>query len=180
MSPQAVDPPKLPTAETNQAVLAAGADASKYRPNAPLASQIIGDKFRLTILTDGLIRFEWSEDGLFEDRASTFAVNRELPTPKFELIESEERVEIVTDRFHLEYDRAKPSPSGLTCLCEKTVSPKNVGRGSRRLMGKRDTSARCGGMDRRSIRLAGHRERLISLIMMLKTISTKTHPIGTV
>ena len=40
-----------------------------------------GDRWRVSVLADGLVRLEWSEAGDFEDRASTFALHRELPVP---------------------------------------------------------------------------------------------------
>jgi len=47
-----------------------------------------GDKpYRFTILTDGLFRFEYAADCIFEDRASTFAIVRKLPVPKFRVID---------------------------------------------------------------------------------------------
>ena len=88
----------------------------QHQPVAPKTSQVVGPNYRLTILTDGLIRYEWSEDGEFEDRASTFALKRNLPTPKFELIETEERIEIITSRFSLDYDKKAFSPSGFTVV----------------------------------------------------------------
>ena len=57
------------------------------------------------VLLDGLLRLEWSDDGGFEDRASTFAVHRDHPTPEFTVNESAEQLEIVTDRLHLTWDR---------------------------------------------------------------------------
>ncbi len=92
---------------------------------APPSSIILGPNYRLTILTDGLLRYEWSEDGKFEDRASTFAVNRNLPTPKYELIEREDRMEVITDRYQLEYDRKVFSPGGFKVVlredCESSA-----------------------------------------------------------
>src|SRR5690242_9099783 len=55
----------------------------KFHPVAHPDAIVAGDKFRFTILTDGLLRYEWAEDGIFEDRASTFAVNRELKVPDY-------------------------------------------------------------------------------------------------
>lgn len=84
----------------------------------PVANQdaiIQGPNYRFTILTDGLFRAEWSEDGKFEDRASTFVINRDFPVPKFKLIEDENELEIITDRFHLSYDKKRFSASGLLC-----------------------------------------------------------------
>ena len=51
------------------------------RPVAGPRAVVRGDRFRITVLTDGLVRLEHAEDGVFEDRASTFAVDREQPVP---------------------------------------------------------------------------------------------------
>ena len=44
---------------------------------------IVGDHFRITMLTTALIRFEYSEDGGFEDRATQMVCNRDFPVPEF-------------------------------------------------------------------------------------------------
>ena len=82
------------------------------RPVAHPDAIVAGDKYRFTILTDGLLRFEWSEDGKFEDRASTFAINRELAVPDFYVWDRGHGVEVVTKRFHVTYDKKKFSPEG--------------------------------------------------------------------
>ncbi len=102
-----------------------------YQPIAPSTSILLGLHYRITILTDGLIRYEWSEDGKFEDRPSTFAINRNLPTPKFELIEKENLIKVITDRFELEYDRKPFSPNGFTVVLRENGEC----RGRPRLMG---------------------------------------------
>jgi alpha-glucosidase len=43
---------------------------------------------RFTVLTPELIRMEWAADGKFEDHASFVFLNRRLPVPKFEKIET--------------------------------------------------------------------------------------------
>ncbi|MYW63119.1 glycoside hydrolase [Streptomyces sp. SID8379] len=83
------------------------------RPRAQDASVLRGDRWRVTVLTDGLLRLEWSEDGAFEDRASSFALHRDLPTPQFTVRESDDVLEVSTDRFHLLYDRREFSANGL-------------------------------------------------------------------
>ncbi len=72
-----------------------------------------GDRWRFTVLTDGLLRAEWSDDGVFEDRATTFALHRDLPVPAFRVIDGDDTLEILTARLHLRYDRKPFSPSGL-------------------------------------------------------------------
>ena len=84
-------------------------------PIAKKEAIVQGPNYRFTILTDGLFRAEWSDDGQFEDRASTFVINRDLPIPQFKVLDSEHELEIVTDRFHLSYDKKRFSASGLFC-----------------------------------------------------------------
>jgi alpha-glucosidase (family GH31 glycosyl hydrolase) len=81
-----------------------------------------GDRWRITVLTDGLVRLEWSEDGAFEDRASTFALHRDLPVPEFAVVDGETALEVVTERFRLVYDRAAFSPAGLSVQARGNVS----------------------------------------------------------
>ena len=60
-------------------------------PVARPEAVVQGDRWRISVLADGLVRLEWSEDGAFEDRASTFALHRDLPVPEFEVIDGEGR-----------------------------------------------------------------------------------------
>ncbi|MFI6070506.1 TIM-barrel domain-containing protein [Actinoplanes sp. NPDC051343] len=83
-------------------------------PLTPPESVLRGEHWRISVLLDGLLRLEWSDDGSFEDRASTFAVQRSLPTPAFTVTESDEQLEILTDRFHLTWDRRPFSTAGLS------------------------------------------------------------------
>ena len=46
---------------------------------------IAGDHYRITMLTTALIRFEYSEDGQFEDRATQMVCNRDFPVPEFKV-----------------------------------------------------------------------------------------------
>jgi alpha-glucosidase (family GH31 glycosyl hydrolase) len=84
------------------------------RPVADPASVVTGERYRITVLTDGLVRLEYSDDGDFEDRASTFAVNRQLPVPDFRVLEDGGHLEIVTSRFRLTYDQGPFTTSGLS------------------------------------------------------------------
>lgn len=81
-----------------------------------------GDRYRITVLTDGLLRLEYAEDGEFEDRPSAFALYRDLPPATFEVRQQGEHLEIVTDRLHLVYDRGPFSTSGLSVQVRGNVS----------------------------------------------------------
>jgi alpha-glucosidase (family GH31 glycosyl hydrolase) len=91
-------------------------------PVARPDSVLTGDHWRITVLLDGLLRLEWSEDGVFEDRASTFAVDRDHPTPRFTVRESPDQLEITTDRLHLSWDRQPFSTPGLSVQVRGRVS----------------------------------------------------------
>ncbi|KAF2128438.1 glycoside hydrolase family 31 protein [Dothidotthia symphoricarpi CBS 119687] len=94
----------------------------KTRPVAHTDAIVAGDKYRFTILTDGLLRFEWAEDGVFEDRASTFAINRKLAVPDFYVWDRGQGIEIVTKRFHVVYDKKKFSAEGFRITLKGAVT----------------------------------------------------------
>ena len=72
-----------------------------------------GDKYRITVLTEGLLRLEYSEDGVFEDRATQTVLNRDFEETAFEVKETEEELIIVTKRLRLTYNRKAFNPRGL-------------------------------------------------------------------
>jgi len=67
-----------------------------------LAAVVAGNA-RFTLLTDRMVRCEWSEDGAFEDRPSLTFVNRDMPEVPFEWERRGEGVAIKTDRMALEW-----------------------------------------------------------------------------
>ena len=66
-------------------------------------SIIKGDKYRITVLTERLVRLEYSENGIFEDRATEQVFNRNLEIPKFDVMEDASVVTITTEYFKLNY-----------------------------------------------------------------------------
>ncbi|KXX80042.1 Alpha-xylosidase [Madurella mycetomatis] len=70
--------------------------------------------YRFSILTDRLLRFEWSGDGGFEDRVSTFALFRWFDVPNYRVFEEKGNLYIITDHFHLSYDKREFSSGGFT------------------------------------------------------------------
>ena len=86
----------------------------KVRPKALEENVIQGEKYRITMLTQGLIRLEYSEDGCFEDRATQSVWNRDFPKTEFRCKETLDSLEIFTSRIHLVYDKQKFSPNGLS------------------------------------------------------------------
>ena len=53
------------------------------RPLALTENMVSGKKYRFTILTPSLIRMEYSDQGVFEDRASQSVFFRDFPENKF-------------------------------------------------------------------------------------------------
>ncbi|KAF2446073.1 glycoside hydrolase family 31 protein [Karstenula rhodostoma CBS 690.94] len=96
----------------------------KTRPVAHPSALVVGDKYRFTVLTDGLLRFEWAADGHFEDRASTFAVNRRLAVPDFYVWDRGHVLEIVTKRFHVAYNKKAFSAGGFVIHLKGAMSAK--------------------------------------------------------
>lgn len=89
-------------------------DASHIMPSSAVIGGRRGEKYRFIILTDGLFRYEWAPNGVFEDRPSAFAATRDQATvPKYRLVESSSQIDVFTDRFHLTYNKQEFSPEGL-------------------------------------------------------------------
>jgi hypothetical protein len=99
-----------PAARTTLPVIRPLPDAA---PHARAEQQVRGDLWRVTVLTERLFRLEWSPDGGFEDRASTFATRRDVGEAAFTARRLDEGVEITTAHARLRYDGREPSASGL-------------------------------------------------------------------
>ncbi len=66
-----------------------------------------GKNYRISILSDTLIRLEYSESGSFNDYPTFFAQNRSFGQPKVEVVEDESILIIRNDNFVLEYKKNK-------------------------------------------------------------------------
>ena len=67
-----------------------------------------GQFYRITILSDLLIRLEFSEEGYFEDRPTEFAKFRNFPIPQMKIDQNERYLDITTKYFNLRYEKEKP------------------------------------------------------------------------
>ncbi|KAJ4256031.1 hypothetical protein NW762_009105 [Fusarium torreyae] len=86
----------------------------KTDPVADEDAVVSGRNYRFTIINDFVIRFEWAEDGVFEDRASTFAINRRFTRQHNHAVkETDNHLEIITPTIHVSYNKKRFSPSGL-------------------------------------------------------------------
>lgn len=66
-------------------------------------SIVLFENVRFTVLTDRLIRMEYSEDGEFEDRKSQAFINRNLEVPTYSVVKGDNTLEIITDHLILRY-----------------------------------------------------------------------------
>lgn len=82
-------------------------------PTAPEASVITGATWRITVLTERLLRLEHSAGGEFEDRATQTVVNRDFPTPQFQVERSGDAIGVSTPFLRLNYDGGEFSSHGL-------------------------------------------------------------------
>ena len=75
----------------------------EVRPLALAENMVSGAKYRFTVLTNRLIRMEYSENGLFEDRASQLAFYRDFPKSDFCVQRDGDLLVITTDELVLKY-----------------------------------------------------------------------------
>ncbi len=84
-------------------------------PKSKDAAIIKGEKYRFTVLTPRLIRMEYSENGVFEDRATKIVTNRDFEVPKFEVEVTDETIYITTECVKITYHKNhRFCPSSLT------------------------------------------------------------------
>lgn len=77
--------------------------AAENNPVADPKAIVRSGDMRFTILTPEMIRIEWSDKQIFEDRASFTVINRRLPVPEYKTWEDEEFLYIKTEKLLLQY-----------------------------------------------------------------------------
>ncbi len=82
-------------------------------PLAPAESQVRGEHYRITVLSNALFRLEYSPEGRFEDRATQMVINRDFEPVEFSVNRTKHGIEIVTATVQLSYDELPFSPGGL-------------------------------------------------------------------
>ena len=85
-----------------------------FQNSSPAAKEgaiIKGDKYRFTVLTSRLIRIEYNNDGLFEDRATLTVINREFEVPEFNVTDKSELLTITTKDIELTYTKKNSLPT---------------------------------------------------------------------
>lgn len=80
-------------------------DLNKSMPNPE--SVIKGDKYRITVLTERLVRLEYNENGMFVDNPTKLIWYRNFEKPKFRFDQTSEYIKITTKYFELIYRKEK-------------------------------------------------------------------------
>ncbi len=83
-------------------------------PIAPEANQVVGENYRITVLTSRMLRLEYSPTGRFEDRATQTVLNRDLGTVDFQVVRDAAGLHLFTEDLVLDYDEGPFTASGLT------------------------------------------------------------------
>ena len=66
-----------------------------------------GTKYRITVLTERLVRLEYNENGMFEDYPTELIWYRNFPKPEFQVEETDKILKITTNYFKLVYVKEK-------------------------------------------------------------------------
>ncbi|RLA56571.1 MAG: hypothetical protein DRR04_13965, partial [Gammaproteobacteria bacterium] len=85
------------------ALVGGRAFALEGNPMANAEAVVVNDEVRITVLTPGLLRLEWAQEGKFEDRASLTFINRDTEVPRFTTSRGNGILEIKTDWLLLKY-----------------------------------------------------------------------------
>lgn len=83
-------------------------------PKALEDNQIRGAHYRITVLTERLLRLEYDRDEVFEDRSTQVVFDRDFPKAAYEAKRTKEGLEIRTEFLHLVYNEKEFSSNGLS------------------------------------------------------------------
>ncbi len=79
-------------------------------PNAAAnrGALVQGEKYRITVLTDRLVRLEFSPKGEFVDQETQTVLNRNFPVPEYHTEERENTVRVITKNLIVSYEKNQP------------------------------------------------------------------------
>ena len=72
-------------------------------PQARGGACVSAEKCRFTVLGEQMMRIEYDENGIFEDRATQRVVNRDFPVPEYKVARDDEKIVISTEFFAVTY-----------------------------------------------------------------------------
>ena len=89
-------------------------DIWTIRPQPADGAVIRGDGFRVTVLTERLLRLEYDARERFRDDATQAVIDREFPLPEFTVRRERGWLTVETEAVRLEYDQRPFTPEGLS------------------------------------------------------------------
>lgn len=84
------------------------------RPQARKENVIQGENYRITLLTEALVRLEYAEDGVFEDRATQMVWYRDFPAVEYTCKRTPDGILVRTGELELIYNEKQFSSHGLS------------------------------------------------------------------
>ena len=69
---------------------------------------ILGKKYRISLLTDRLVRLEYNKNGQFENRPSQRVIYRKFPKVNYTVTQSETLIQIITANYTIDYVKEQP------------------------------------------------------------------------
>ncbi len=84
-------------------------------------SVIHGENYRISVLTESLVRLEYSEDGVFEDGQTQVVQNRDFGPVACEVVETEEVLDLHTEHLHLHFEKGPFAPDRLLYRAQGSV-----------------------------------------------------------
>lgn len=93
-------------------------------PNAAadVKAVVAGEKYRITVLTEQMVRIEYSPTGEFVDQQTQTVLNRRFPVPEFRVTDHGSSVEVTTSHLIVTYEKDKPF-SGTTLNIQMIGNP---------------------------------------------------------
>ena len=74
---------------------------------------IVGEHYRISVLTESLVRLEYSENGVFEDGQTQVVQDRDFRPVSCEITETEEVLDLHTEHLHLYFEKGPFAPDRL-------------------------------------------------------------------
>lgn len=96
-------------------------DIWNIRPLPTRGAVIAGEGWRITVLTDRLLRLEYEPNNRFRDGATQTVIDRQFPLPRFTVRDWGNHLTIETDGLRLEYDKKPFSAEGLSVVLKNAL-----------------------------------------------------------
>ncbi len=79
-------------------------------PNAAADPNAVvqGERYRITVLTDRMVRIEFSPKGEFVDQETQTVLNRKFPVPRYRVEDKGTSIDVITGNLIVSYEKDKP------------------------------------------------------------------------